>query len=194
MQTPYTVVIEQQMQRYYTSLSERDRRRYAAIEAVKLGHGGISYISRVLSCDYRTIKLGMQELRDETALPQPRIRRPGGGRKRAFDTIDGLDEAFLRVIADHTAGSPMDDAVKWTHLTRGEIAQLLQHQEAITVSVTVIDQLLAKHHYRRRQAQKTRATGSHPQRNEQFETIQRLKQQYQAEGNPVLSMDTKKKN
>jgi hypothetical protein len=88
----------------------------------------------------------------------------------------------------------MDDAVKWTHLTRGEIAQLLQHQEAITVSVTVIDQLLAKHHYRRRQAQKTRATGSHPQRNEQFETIQRLKQQYQAEGNPVLSMDTKKKN
>lgn len=194
MQTPYAVVIEQQMQRYYTSLSERDRRRYAAIEAVKLGHGGISYISRVLGCDYRTIKLGMQELRDETALHQPRIRRPGGGRKTAFGTIEGLDEAFLRVIADHTAGSPMDDAVKWTHLTRGEIAQLLQHQEDITVSVTVIDQLLAKHHYRRRQAQKTRATGSHPQRNEQFETIQRLQQQYQAAGNPVLSMDTKKKN
>jgi len=48
--------------------------------------------------------------------------------------------------------------------------------------------------YRRRQAQKTRATGSHPQRNEQFENIQRWRQQYQAVGNPVLSMDTPKKN
>ena len=194
MQTPYPVAIEQQMQRYYTSLSEKDRRRYAAIEAVKLGHGGISYIGRVLNCDYRTIKSGMQELSDERVLHEDRIRRPGGGRKAAVDTIEGLDEAFLRVIADHTAGSPMDDSVKWTHLTRAEIAQLLRHQEAITVSVTVIDQLLAKHHYRRRQAQKTRATGSHPQRNEQFENIQRLTQQYQAAGNPVLSMDTKKKN
>jgi hypothetical protein len=194
MQTPYPVAIEQQMRRYYTSLSERDRRRYAAIEAVKLGHGGISYIGRVLTCDYRTIKSGMQELSDETALHETHIRRSGGGRKTAFDRIEGLDEAFLRVIADHTAGSPMDDSVKWTHLTRAEIAQRLQHQEAITVSVTVIDQLLAKHHYRRRQAQKTRATGSHPQRNEQFENIQRLQQQYQAAGNPVLSMDTKKEN
>lgn len=194
MQTPYPMAIEQQMQRYYTSLSEKDRRRYAAIEAVKLGHGGISYIGRVLNCDYRTIKAGMQELSDETALDEARIRQPGGGRKSALDTIENLDAAFLRVIADHTAGSPMDDAVKWTHLTRGEIAQLLQRQEHITVSVTVIDQLLAKHHYRRRQAQKTRATGSHPQRNEQFENIQRLQQQYQAAGNPVLSMDTKKEN
>jgi len=194
MQTPYPVVIEQQMQRYYTSLSEKDRRRYAAIEAVKLGHGGISYIARVLTCDYRTIKSGMQELSDDTALDEDRIRRPGGGRKAALDTIDGLDEAFLRVIAEHTAGSPMDESVKWTHLTRAEIAQLLQHQENITVSVTVIDQLLAKHHYRRRQAQKRRATGSHPQRNEQFENIHRLVEEYQAAGNPVLSMDTKKEN
>ncbi len=194
MQTSYPVAIEQQMRRYYTSLSERDRRRYAAIEAVKLGHGGISYIGRVLTCDYRTIKSGMQELSDETALHETHIRRSGGGGKTAFDRIEGLDKAFLRVIADHTAGSPMDDSVKWTHLTRAEIAQRLQHQEAITVSVTVIDQLLAKHHYRRRQAQKTRATGSHPQRNEQFENIQRLQQQYQAAGNPVLSMDTKKEN
>ena len=115
-------------------------------------------------------------------------------RKAAFETIEDLDEAFLRAIADQTAGSPLDDSVKRTHLTRGEIAQLLPRQENIPVSVTVIDQLLAKHHYRRRQAQKTRATGSHPQRNEQFENIQRWRQQYQAVGNPVLSMDTPKKN
>ncbi|MEM1308978.1 MAG: hypothetical protein AAF892_09170 [Cyanobacteria bacterium P01_D01_bin.71] len=62
------------------------------------------------------------------------------------------------------------------------------------MSVTVIDYLLAKRHYRRRQAQKIRATGSHPQRNEQFENLQRLQQEDQTAGNLVLSMDTKKEN
>ena len=181
------------MQRYYRSLSEKDSRRYAAIEAEKLGHGGISYISRVLGCDYRTIKFGMRELSDGAVLHQTRIRSLGGGRKSALETIEGIDEAFLRVIAHHTAGSPMDEQVKWTHLTRAQLAELLQ-EEGISVSVTVVDQLLDKHHYRRRQAQKTRATDSHPHRNEQFENIQRLQQQYQSDGNPILSMDTKKEN
>ena len=74
MQMPYPVTIEQQMQRYYTSLLEKDRRRYAAIEAVKLGHGGISDIGRVLNCDYLTIQTGMRELNDATALNDIRIR------------------------------------------------------------------------------------------------------------------------
>ena len=58
----YSPAIEEQMQRYYQSLSEKDRRRYAAIEAKKLGYGGISYIRRVLNCDDRTITRGMTEL------------------------------------------------------------------------------------------------------------------------------------
>lgn len=99
----------------------------------------------------------------------------------------------MRVIAQHTAGSPTDEKVKWTNLKRQEIAQLLQ-AEGIEVSVTVVEQLLEKHHYRKRKAQKRLATGEHPQRNQQFENIERLKQEYQAAGNPVLSMDTKKEN
>ena len=87
----------------------------------------------------------------------------------------------------------MDEQVKWTNLNRPQIAKLLK-EEGISVSVTVVDQLLKKHNYRRRRARKTLATGNHPQRNEQFEKIERLKQQYQREGNPVISMDTKKKN
>ncbi|UIE39274.1 hypothetical protein KIK02_06755 [Leptodesmis sichuanensis A121] len=58
----------------------------------------------------------------------------------------------------------------------------------------MVDQLLEKHHYRKRKAQKRLATGTHPQRNEQFEYIERLKEAYQAAGNPVLSIDTKKEN
>ncbi len=82
-----------------------------------------------------------------------RIRRPGGGRKSIFETIPDLDDAFLKVLCQHTAGSPMDETVKWTNLTRPEIAELLK-QEGITVSVTGVDQLLARHHYRKRKAQK----------------------------------------
>lgn len=122
-----------------------------------------------------------------------RIRRPGGGRKSVFEKIEGLDAAFLNVLSQHTAGSPTEETVKWTHLNRPEIAQLLQ-EVGIKVSVTVIDQLLERHHYRKRKAQKRLSTGNHAQRNDQFENIEVLVEVYQEMGNPVLSMDTKKKS
>lgn len=190
---PYSLEVEQQMRRFYRSLSEKDRRRYAAVEAFKLGWGGITYISQLFECDDKPIRNGMKELEQEAVLNQSEIRQAGGGRKSAFETIEGLDAAFLRVIGQHTAGSPTDETVKWTNLTRQEIAELLR-SEGIAVSVTVVDQLLEKHHYRKRKAQKRLATGTHPQRNEQFDNIKRLKETYQAAGNPVLSMDTKKEN
>lgn len=193
MISAYPAAIEVQMQRYYQSLSEQDRRRYAGIEAAKLGHGGIAYISRLLGCNERTVTFGMSELADTARLNPSRIRQSGGGRKTAFEKHPGLDEAFLKVLSEHTAGSPMDEKVKWTHLNRPQIAKLLA-DEGMKVSVTVVDQLLKKHDYRRRRARKELATGHHPQRNEQFENIQQLKQRYQAVGNPVMSMDTKKKN
>ena len=87
----------------------------------------------------------------------------------------------------------MDETQKWTNLKRQEIADLLAAQGKL-VSVTVVDQLLKKHNYRRLKAQKRLATGEHIQRNEQFENIQKLKTSYQDVGNPTLSMDTKKKN
>lgn len=190
---PYSPEVEQQMQRFYQSLSEKDRRRYAAVEAMKLGRGGLSYISRLLGCDDEAMQLGKRELQEEAQLNQSRVRRPGGGRKSAFETHPGLDEAFLKVIVQQTAGSPMTETIKWTHLTRQEIAQLMQ-AEGITISVTVVDQLLEKYNYRKRKVQKRLATGSHPERNAQFENIEAIRSSYEAAGNPVLSMDTKKEN
>ena len=129
---------------------------------------------------------------DQSAMSLKGIRRSGGERKSAGEKIKGLDEAFKRVIAQHTAGSPMNRQVKWTNLTRVEIAQLLK-KEGITVSVTVVDRLLEKHDYGKRKAQKRRAR-EHPQRNQQFEKIEQLKRSYLEVKNLVLSMDTKKKN
>ena len=77
----YSLPIEQQMQRFYQSLNERDRRRYAAIEATKLGHGGIEYVGRVLGCDAKTIAKGIQELESEE-LDTSGQRKKGGVEKR----------------------------------------------------------------------------------------------------------------
>ena len=80
--------IEVQIQRYYQSLSEKDRRRYAGIAAIKVGHGGIAYISRVLGCDYRTLQSGMPELQDtEDLLDESGIRHRGGGPTMGSTTI-----------------------------------------------------------------------------------------------------------
>lgn len=105
----------------------------------------------------------------------------------------GLELAFLRVIDRHIAGSPMDEEIRWTHLTRQQIADLLFEEEEIRVSVTVIDQLLDKHKFRRRQAFRNQPTGNNSLRNEQFENINRLIDDYQKAGNPVMSVDTKKR-
>jgi Rhodopirellula transposase DDE domain len=189
----YPNEVEQQMRGFYKSLSEKDRRRYAAVEALKLGRGGLSYISQLFGCDDEAMQRGKRELNDEESLNRKRLRRAGGGRKSALATIEGIDEAFLKVIAEHTAGSPMTETIKWTNLTRAEIADLLK-AEGISISVTVVDQLLEKYHYRKRKAQKSRATGTNPQRNEQFENIAVIRTNYQAASNPILSMDTKKKS
>ena len=87
----------------------------------------------------------------------------------------------------------MDEKVRWTNLRAWEIAQRLADRYGIEVSRTVIRKLLKKHHYRRRQALKKQTMKNVPHRNEQFENIARLIAEYQGTGNPIMSMDTKKK-
>ena len=144
------------MRQFYGTLSEKDKRRYAAVEALKLGRGGIAYIAQVLGCHRHTVSNGIAELREmpEQTSYDPRIRRPGGGRKPYDETHPDIDVRFLEVLRDHTAGDPMNDQVLWTDLTPDEIAELLAEQHGICVSKTVTRQLLEKHHYRRRKAQK----------------------------------------
>ena len=73
----YGPEVEEQMQVFYESLSERDRRRYAGVEASKLGHGGIEYIARVLDCDPKTVRRGQAELLAPPDLPDERVRKKG---------------------------------------------------------------------------------------------------------------------
>jgi len=188
----YPSEIEEQMQRYYQTLSEKDRRRYAAVEAIKLGYGGKGYICKLFGCDYKTLSRGIEEIQDKNIVDKAGIRRPGAGQKPAIEN-QGLTEAFFRVLAKHTAGSPMEEKVKWTNLTRKQIAEKLE-KEGFQLSVTVVKKLLDKHNFCRRKARKTKSGRQTENRDEQFQKIDWLKEAYNKSHNPVLSMDSKKKN
>jgi hypothetical protein len=190
---PYGREIETQMKNLYESLSEKDRRRYAAIEAKKLGYGGISYICRLFACDPSGVKRGLSELERPLVSKAKQIREAGGGRKRIVESMPKIDVAFLKIMTPHTAGSPMDETVKWSNLSREKLAEELA-AEGFAVSATVIDQLLEKHNFRRRQAFKSEAATQVEQRDEQFKKIEQLVETARENGNPVMSMDVKKKS
>jgi transposase len=192
---PYRPEIERAMKKYYATLSEKDQRRYAAVEALKLGFGGQRYIARIVGCSEKTVHSGITELAQLPDEPEKEaaIRKPGGGRKGYHEHHPNIDEQFLSVLKDHTAGDPMDEKVLWTDLTPQEIAKLLEQDHRVKVSKSVVNKLLKKHNYRRRKAQKKQIMKSVAHRNDQFINIKALRTNFWATGNPIISFDTKKK-
>src|SRR3989338_63737 len=187
----YTSEIELMMKKLYDSLNERDRRLFAAFETLKLGYGGQKYICKILGCDNEIISRGIKELKEEK-ISNERVRQHGGGRKRYIDTIKDINSVFLLVLKNYTAGNPMNENVLWTNLSQKEISAKMK-TKGINISVTVVKQLLKKHGYVKRKAQKKKTMKSHPDRNQQFEIIAKLKKKYLNSVNPVISIDTKKK-
>jgi hypothetical protein len=190
--TPYSTEVEQAMVIFFGSLREKDRRRYAAVEAAKLGPGGLAYLARLLGIDSSTIRQGEADLRNLPDVPPERVRKPGGGRKRKLDTLPELSATFRAVLADHTAGSPVAETLTWTDLTATDIATRLT-ERGLPVSVHIVEQLLDEHDYHRRKIQKDLPLDEHRDRDAQFQIIVRLKQEYLASPNPMLSIDTKKR-
>jgi transposase len=192
--TPYPAEIERQMQEMYIRLAEKEKRLYAGVEALKLPYGGVSYIAELFGCSRNTVIRGITELRGQEIIPRRRNRKAGGGRKQRVEikSNDDIDEVFLLILKEHTAGNPMDEKVKWTNLTKATIAKLLA-DEGIKVSRNIIVKLLKKHGYVKRKPLKKKAGGGHVNRNAQFERIAELRKLYETEDNPVISVDTKKK-
>lgn len=182
---------EEKMILLYKTLSEKDRRRYAAIEAHKYGHGGITYIAALFGCDEKTIRKGLKELNSKKDMEKDRVRASGGGRKSIISNTENIDEIFLDVLSGHTAGNPMEEKVKWTNLTKGEIKKEMA-KRGINVSRNIIRKLLKKHGYVKRKLRKSLSTSHHPDRDAQFKQISAVKKEYENSNNPVISVDTKK--
>jgi hypothetical protein len=192
MQSPYSIEIEKQMQEMFSRLSEKDKRLYAGVEALKLPYGGISYIAQLFACSRNTILRGIIELGGKEVIPRKRVRKVGGGRKQILEKQADINDLFLSILKDHTAGDPMDEKVKWTNLTKADIAAELA-KKGFKVSRNIVQKLLKNHGYVKRKPLKKKAAGGHVNRNAQFERIAELRSSYKTEGNPVISVDTKKK-
>ena len=150
---PYPLEIEAQMRALYNRLPEKSRRLYAGVEASKLSYGGVSYIARLLGCARDTVLRGIEELDEAETLPQYRSRRKGGGRTPALAKQPDIDEVFLLLLKEHTAGDPMDEKVKWTDLSCADISAFLA-KKGFKVSRNIVRQLLKKHGYVKRKALK----------------------------------------
>ena len=140
---PYAKEIEVQMQELYSRLPEKSRRLYAGIEALKLPYGGISYIAELFNCSRDTVSTGIKELAQAETLPQNRNRKAGGGRKAVIEKEPDINDAFLLILKEHTAGDPMDETKKWTNVTCAEISSLLA-KKGFKVSRNIVRKLLKK--------------------------------------------------
>ena len=129
---PYPTEVESFMKDIYSRLSEKERRLYAAVEALKLPRGGKAYIMGLLGCSKKTLYKGIKELENPETIPTDRIRREGAGRKSIIETTDNINEIFLKVIDDHIAGDPMDNKIRWTNLSHKKIAAKMK-EEGITI-------------------------------------------------------------
>jgi len=192
---PYTASVEQEMRKFYNTLSEKDKRRYAGIEALKKERGGISYVSSILKCSRKTVSKGMKELQN---LPieckyKKRIRNSGGGRKPYFQVHKDIDNKFVDVLIEYTAGDPMNEDIKWTNLSHLKISELMHDKHGLKISTKVVRQLLKNNNYRRRKMQKKTIMKRVDNRNEQFVNINNKKAEYNSSKNPIISIDTKKK-
>jgi hypothetical protein len=174
-------------------LDERARRQWAAAEALELPWGGLTAVSVATGLSRTTIIAGIREIQDRGTAPLPagRIRRPGGGRKFLEDTDPGLWGALDALIDPVTRGDP-ESPLRWTCKSTRRLAEELTRQ-GHSVSARTVAALLHEMGYSLQANRKTREGGQHPDRNAQFEYINGQTRRLQKRGQPVVSVDTKKK-
>jgi transposase len=176
-------------------MDERLRRQWAAAEAQAYGWGGIRAVSTAIRMSANTVRRGLQELSDREANPEVpvsgRVRRDGGGRKRQTALDPGLSSALERLIEPATRGDP-ESPLRWTCKSTPHLASELTSQ-GHPVSASTVWRLLMATGYSLQSNRKTKEGADHPDRNEQFEHIAATVQAFQERGQPVISVDTKKK-
>lgn len=176
-----------------TSLNERTRRQWAATEALALGHGGVTVVAEATRLSRPTIAAGIRELGDRkaTALPLDRVRRPGGGRKR-LTAKDPRILSILEGMVEPTARGDPQSPLRWTCKSVRRLAKELRAERhpACPAKVAVLLQNLG---YSLQANRKTREGKQHPDRDAQFRHINEEVKRFQRRGQPVISVDTKKK-
>jgi hypothetical protein len=176
-------------------MDERVRRHWAATEAMALGWGGITIAARATGLARNTIATGVRELAQRSTRSDVsidvRLRRPGGGRKPIAETDPLLLRALEELVDPATRGHP-ESPLRWTCKSTAKLAEQLT-QENHPVTDRTVARLLKQAGYSLQANRKTREGSSHPDRNAQFEYINKQVSAFQRRNQPVISVDTKKK-
>ena len=172
-------------------LDERTRRLMAASEAVALGYGGVSLVHRACGLSRNAIMRGMEEIATGHVVGEARTRRPGAGRKPVTASDPRLLATLERLVEDQTRGDP-ESPLRWTCKSTRTLAQALS-QRRHPISHTKVAQLLHALDYSLQSNRKTEEGRDHPDRDTQFRHINAAVKRALAQGWPVISVDTKKK-
>ena len=172
-------------------LDERRRRLAAATAAAAAGYGGIAAASRATGIARSTIGRGLDDLATPTPWQPGRIRRPGGGRKSLIEKDAGLVPALLALVEPDARGDPMSP-LRWTAKSLRTLSHELVAQ-GHKVSHTIVGELLKAQHFSLQGNAKTKDGDSHPDRDAQFRHIAASVATAMADDQPVISVDTKKK-
>lgn len=176
-------------------MDERMRRQWAAAEAAQIGWGGVTAVAAATGLSRNTITTGLHELRYRESHPrevvEPRVRRPGGGRKQLIEIDPTLWEALEKMIDPLTRGDP-ESPLRWTCKSTRRLAEELTRQRH-HVSDRTVAALLKSAGYSLQANRKTNEGASHPDRDAQFGYINRRVREFQRHQQPVISVDTKKK-
>ena len=172
-------------------LDERGRRLFAANEALSLGRGGVSAVAMATGIARSTINRGMAELNKSINEIGKRIRRPGAGRPRAEEAQHGLLEAIESLVDDAIRGDP-EAVLRWISRSQRNITKALI-DKGFAVSQKLVGRLLRDLGYSCQANSKTREGSHSPDRNSQFEYIGNVTKKAISDGEPVISVDTKKK-
>jgi Rhodopirellula transposase DDE domain len=186
--------LSRKFQRLHGVLDERGRRHWAACEALELGHGGICAVAQATGLSERTIRRGCEEVREDTvvdAAPQGRTRRSGAGRHALTEHDAKLLEALEALVEPSARGDPMSP-LRWTCKSTRKLAEALARQ-GHGVSHSKVAQLLRQLDYRLQGTRKCLEGRAHPDRDAQFRYINRCVRVFQRAGQPVISVDAKKK-
>ena len=172
-------------------LNERDRRLAMGAEARSLGRGGISAVHHATGAARTTIRRGMAELAEEGPELSDRVRAPGGGRKRAEVADPELLDALDTLIEPETRGDP-ESPLRWTTKSTRHLAGELTAM-GHSISHSVVGKILGSLGYSLQGTRRTLEGKAHPDRDAQFRYINSSAEQFLADGDPVISVDTKKK-
>jgi len=188
--------IESKYRDLSSRLDEATLRAWAATEARSLGHGGISLVAKATGLSRTTIHAGLSELKAATPsldgrCKRKRVRAAGGGRKKLTDKTPCLHSDIDALLEPMTRGDPMSP-LRWTCKSTRRLAEELK-QRGHQVSQRAICDLLHQAGYSLQSTRKTREGGQHLDRDAQFFHIANMVTEYQRTGDPVISVDTKKK-